>query len=109
LKATDELPHTWDVTSDSIALWIGKRTRADIVILLKSVDGIVDPSQETQILNRVEADNLHIADTNIVVDRFLPQLVPKFEGRVFVVNGTHCERLSHILSGQETICTEIIQ
>ena len=108
MKINDELPHTWDVTSDSIALWIGEKTESDFVLLIKSVDGLVNPSEETEILNYVKAQMLYSIDTRKVVDNYLPQLVPDFSGRLFVVNGLYPERINHILSGQNTICTEII-
>jgi aspartokinase-like uncharacterized kinase len=108
IREADDLPHTWDVTSDSIALWVGKKTGSEIVILVKSVDGILDPSNETQILSRVEAKKLHLIDSRNIVDTYLPQLFPKFGGRLFVVNGRQSERLSHLFTNQDTICTEII-
>jgi len=39
LRERDPLPHTWDVTSDTIAAWIAKELGIDLLIL-KSVDGI---------------------------------------------------------------------
>lgn len=36
--APQKLPHTWDVTSDSLAAWVASRWPADELILLKSVD-----------------------------------------------------------------------
>ena len=108
LKANDELPHTWDVTSDSIALWIGKETESDFVLLVKIVDGIANPSEETQILSKVESHRLHDIDIRRVVDAYLPQLVPNFSGRLYVVNGFQPNRIASILSGKDTICTEII-
>jgi hypothetical protein len=108
VKENDELPHKWDVTSDSIALWIGIKSRVDFVFLLKSVDGLVNPSDKTQILPQIEANELKNFDTKKVVDMFLSQLVPNFSGRLYVVNGKQPQRIERILSGQATICTEII-
>ena len=39
LRATDPLPHTWDVTSDSIAAWIAGRVHATRLVLVKPVAG----------------------------------------------------------------------
>ncbi len=36
--ATINLPHTWDITSDSIALWLAAEMGIERLILLKSVD-----------------------------------------------------------------------
>ncbi|HJJ54771.1 MAG TPA: uridylate kinase [Methanocorpusculum sp.] len=41
LRQTDPLPHSWDVTSDSIALWIAQNADAPL-LLIKSRDG--DPA-----------------------------------------------------------------
>jgi len=39
LRERDPLPHTWDVTSDTIAAWVASELGTDL-LLLKSVDGI---------------------------------------------------------------------
>jgi aspartokinase-like uncharacterized kinase len=39
LLATDPLPHSWEVTSDSIAAWVAEACGASDLILLKAVDG----------------------------------------------------------------------
>jgi aspartokinase-like uncharacterized kinase len=39
LRERDPLPHTWDVTSDTIAAWVASELGIDLLIL-KSVDGI---------------------------------------------------------------------
>jgi aspartokinase-like uncharacterized kinase len=47
LRAEDALPHSWDVTSDSIAAWIAARVGARRLVLIKPVAGepgsLVDP------------------------------------------------------------------
>lgn len=47
LRAEDPLPHSWDVTSDSIAAWIAARVGARRLVLVKPVAGepgsLVDP------------------------------------------------------------------
>ena len=36
----DPLPHSWDVTSDSIAAWVARALRSQQLVLLKSIDGV---------------------------------------------------------------------
>lgn len=47
LRADDPLPHSWEVTSDSIAAWIAARVGARRLVLIKPVTGepgsLVDP------------------------------------------------------------------
>jgi aspartokinase-like uncharacterized kinase len=42
MRAADPLPHSWDITSDSVAAFIAGALGADELILLKPVDGPVD-------------------------------------------------------------------
>lgn len=46
LRATDELPHSWDVTSDSLAAYLATLLGADQLVLVKPVAGgmeLMDP------------------------------------------------------------------
>ncbi len=47
LRASDPLPHTWDVTSDSLAAWIAGALDAERLVLVKPASGpvktVVDP------------------------------------------------------------------
>ncbi len=36
----DELPASWDVTSDSIAAWVARRVGAERLVLVKAADGL---------------------------------------------------------------------
>ena len=42
LRAADELPHTWDVTSDSLAAYLAGLLGAERLLLVKMVGGSVD-------------------------------------------------------------------
>ena len=60
----ESLPHSWEVTSDSIAAWAAIRWRAAGLLLLKSVD-LPDPP-------------LSLSESlPAFVDRYFPQLAPR--------------------------------
>jgi len=42
LRAADELPHSWDVTSDSLAAYLAGLLGAERLLLVKAVGGAVD-------------------------------------------------------------------
>jgi aspartokinase-like uncharacterized kinase len=44
LLRADPLPHSWEVTSDSIAAWIARRFRVRRLLLVKHVDGFIAPN-----------------------------------------------------------------
>jgi aspartokinase-like uncharacterized kinase len=57
LRAADPLPHSWDVTSDSIAAWIAGALGATRVVLIKpagSTGDLVDPYFERALPRGVE-------------------------------------------------------
>jgi aspartokinase-like uncharacterized kinase len=43
LLRTDPLPHSWDITSDSIAAWIARALRVRRLMLVKHTDGFLAP------------------------------------------------------------------
>jgi 5-(aminomethyl)-3-furanmethanol phosphate kinase len=71
------LPHTWDVTSDSIAAVGACALGADELVLLKSCDVPNHPSQEPS------PQALAVAG---YVDRYFPTAIGSFAGRVRMVN-----------------------
>jgi hypothetical protein len=42
LRRTDPLPHSWDVTSDSIAAWVARTIGASHLVLVKATDGRIE-------------------------------------------------------------------
>lgn len=63
---TVPLPHTWDVTSDSLAAWVAIRWPASRFVLLKSAELPAQPSRWT----------LQAAADAGLVDRYFPNLGP---------------------------------
>lgn len=53
LKENDKLPHTWQVTSDSIALFLANKLGLKECILIKDVDGIIN--EKRQVIKEISA------------------------------------------------------
>lgn len=98
LRERDPLPHSWDVTSDTIAAWVAQELALEL-LLLKSVDGIF---AEGRILDRVTTK----VPTDVVDPLFIPFLI---EHRVdsFILNGKLPERLARYLRGEPVPGTRI--
>jgi aspartokinase-like uncharacterized kinase len=48
LRRADPLPHSWDVTSDSIAAWVARALGAQRLMLVKHEDGFIGPDRGEQ-------------------------------------------------------------
>jgi aspartokinase-like uncharacterized kinase len=101
LFENDPLPHSWIVTSDSIAGWVAHQLKANLVIAT-DIDGIV---LANKLVSRVEAQELK-AET--CVDAFLPQLLDIHNLDCTIVNGQHFQRVLDAIQGRDTIGTKII-
>ena len=59
VRAVDPLPHSWDVTSDSIAAWVAGQVGAERLVLVKPAGGsglaIVDPCFSSVLSPRIKA------------------------------------------------------
>jgi len=111
LRAKDPLPHSWDVTSDSIAIYIAGEIGINNIILLKDVDGIytTDPKKfrNTTLLYRVCSRDL-LKLRNSCIDKYSAILIKQYNVKCYIINGRKPERLCSILSDKNTICTVII-
>ncbi|NDV19442.1 hypothetical protein GO013_08435 [Pseudodesulfovibrio sp. JC047] len=97
MRADDPLPHSWDVTSDSIAAWVAQQAQAHRLILVKDVDGLYEtfpPSSDTAFLTHISVDRVN---GNGGVDRFLAGLLEKATCATWVVNGRFPERVAQLL------------
>ena len=89
MRESDPLPHSWNVTSDTIAAWVADRLSTDL-LLLKSVDGI---HHHRKLLSQVE-------DPSLIADEVDPAFIRfAFEHgiRARVVNGRHDDRVRRAL------------
>ncbi len=102
LKRQDELPHSWDVTSDTIAAWMAYKTSAGLV-KATDVDGIM---QNGLLVETIDASALK--DTETCIDRALPGFLAEHRMDALVVNGLVAPRLEDALKGKTATGTKII-
>jgi len=90
LRKYDELPHSWEVTSDSIAVWVAARAGFDEVV--KVTAGRI--LRNGEVVEKVKASEL---ETD-VVDKLTPKLLTKYGINMFVCNPE--ELKNYILRGR---------
>ncbi len=94
----DPLPHTWDVTSDTIAAWVAGRLKLNLLVL-KSVEGIwMKDGLAGTISRRVKTD---------VVDPCFISYVLKHRIGTTIIKGTVPDLVAAFLQGEEISCTRI--
>ena len=94
----DPLPHSWDVTSDTIAAWVAATLHGEL-LLLKSVDGILQNGiLQTEITAPLETD---------VTDPFLIPFALEQRVNTWIINGSHLETVARFLKGGGVIGTRI--
>ena len=109
----DPLPHSWDVTSDSIAAYFAESLHAEKLILLKDVDGIYtsDPKHSTNqtidLIENIDLNRENLSKFHKVVDKYLPIILKKYQRTCYIINGLFPERLEKVLKNQNTLKTII--
>jgi len=108
----DPLENSWNVTSDSISVYVASRLHAAKVLLVTDVDGIFteDPRKhaDAKLIRRLSAEEMLKLKQRTSVDRYLPKLRLESPIDCYVVNGKHPERIVAILAGQQATCTLIV-
>ena len=109
LKADDSLPHTWDVTSDTIAAFIAYKLGERCFIKLTDVDGILDA--EGRVIEKVDIEELAKRSTRTCtcIDNALPGFLLQHKMYCIIVNGRFPRRVKDILAGKmkDTCCTKL--
>jgi hypothetical protein len=102
LKEIDRLPHSWDVTSDSITLFLAKELEIPHCFLIKDIDGILN--NENQVMKElttseynemkesgklVEFDSIEgeLKNQSRPVDSYLITLIEKWKISCVILNG----------------------
>jgi len=98
MRQCDPLPHSWDVTSDSVAAWVADVLCMDLLVL-KSVDGIFERGT---LIHRLTATT----DTDVVDPFFLPFVLGK-NITTTIINGAYPGRVELFLKGDRVPGTRI--
>jgi aspartokinase-like uncharacterized kinase len=98
MRQHDPLPHSWDVTSDTIAAWVADKLGIELLVL-KSVDGIP--------LNGIIQDQITTPIENHVVDPFFIPFVLKHRIKTTIINGMSGELMEKFLKGEPVAGTRI--
>ena len=111
LFSREDLDCSWDVTSDSIAVYIAGELHLKRAVLVTDVDGIYacDPKmfREAQLIRKLSAGNLMKMNERTSVDKYLPRMLLKTHIECFIVNGLNPQRVAAILAGKDAVCTQI--
>ncbi|NHI94147.1 MAG: hypothetical protein EAX96_16775 [Candidatus Lokiarchaeota archaeon] len=110
LKQNDELPHSWDVTGDAIAIFLGIKMKLTNVILVKDVDGIYedfnDPNNPKKLKKTINIAQIKLLKSNCL-DSYSLNLLKNSQIKLYLVNGFYSERIFDIFMGKDTICTRV--
>jgi len=103
IRQADSLPHSWEVTSDSISAWVAKAAGAPKLVLLKDVDGLYSEARpgegESDLLESLTLEQL----ANCAgVDRFLATVIPDSGLDLWIINGNEPHRLEELLAKGRT-------
>jgi aspartokinase-like uncharacterized kinase len=114
LLASDPLPASWAVTSDSIAAWVAGAAHPARLVLVKPVDGLYrDRPGDGEPLARLSVDELarlRAAGRAAGVDEHLPEALRAAGVEAWVINGREPARLVTLLeqgSAQGTLVTPL--
>jgi len=101
-KRTDPLPHSWNVTSDSIALYCAYKLGLKECFLIKAVDGILDENycvinqlttSEFKILKsedglaKIKNNTPILKEQTKPVDNYLTELIDAYKVNSIILNG----------------------
>ncbi|WP_456474712.1 amino acid kinase family protein [Candidatus Pyrohabitans sp.] len=103
MRERDPLPHSWRVTSDSIACYIAAQLGEKRLVILTDVDGIY---VEGTLVDEIKAAQLDkLGET--CVDAYLAKLLQRYNIACVVANGRSAEVIKALLRG-EAVGTRVV-
>jgi hypothetical protein len=102
LKETDRLPHSWNVTSDTIGAWIAKETGSRFV-KVTDVDGVIADDVIQKWMTAQELSRMGVT----CIDSSLAGFLMENMMDCVVVNGTYPERVIDAVIGKNVVGTHI--
>lgn len=100
LRNEDPLPHTWDVTSDTIAAWVAKQTGA-VLIKATDVDGIF---RNEELVREISAARCS-ENKESCIDPALPKFLLKNRMECLIINGKFPDRVIQAVYGEPVLGT----
>lgn len=102
LRESDRLPHSWNVTSDTIAAWIARETGSRFV-KVTDVDGVMADDIVQKWMTAKELSRMGVT----CIDSSLPGFLMENTMDCVVVNGLHPERVVDAVTGKNVLGTHI--
>ncbi len=103
LRQIDPLPHSWQVTSDSIAAWLAGYSGTRRLVLLKRVAGVFQESSKTL---RSQISKEELAGSGVVDSYFAQALPPNID--CWLIDGGQPDRLVELLQSGRTVGTQVL-
>ncbi|MFX1410080.1 MAG: hypothetical protein ACFFA6_06990 [Promethearchaeota archaeon] len=106
LRNENELPHSWEVTSDSISIYLAKKFGLNTCFLIKDIEGILDSNQniikeisskefiqlkEEGKIENTNSKDLELKDITRPIDPYLLILIDKYKIPCIILNGANPE------------------
>jgi len=103
IKENDELPHSWDVTSDSISLFVGKQLELNECYLIKDVDGVLN--KKNQVIKEISTSEFRnmkkagklikviheingLKEKTTPIDPYTTTLIDRYKISCIILNGS---------------------
>ncbi|WP_457614805.1 amino acid kinase family protein [Methanopyrus sp.] len=107
LRVKDPLPHSWEVTSDAISVYVAVEAGADYVVFAKDVSGILeDPDDPGSLIREIDARELEGSWT--ALDPVAPRLAEEHCLELRVVYAGDSNNLLRAMRGEEFVGTRVV-